>query len=65
MRHITDTSPTPPEPRRLSRAILLGRQMGEYGVHPAILALTRRFLAEPNDGTRLQQFLRIVRGRLA
>lgn len=65
MRHITDSNAMPEESGRFGRGIRLARQSGEAGLHPAIKSLTRRYLVAPDDGARLQQFLRIVRGRLA
>jgi len=65
MRHIIDSNAMPHEAGRFGRGIQLARQSGEAGLHPAVKALARRYLAAPDDGMRLQQFLRIVRGQLA
>lgn len=65
MRHIIDSNVVTDEPGRFGRGIQLARQSGESGLHPAIKSLTRRYIAAPDDGARLRQFLRIVRGRLA
>lgn len=65
MRHITDRNPVPEESGRFGRGIHLSRQSGEAGLHPATKALTRRYIAAPDKGLRLQQFMRIVRGQMA
>ena len=65
MRHIVDRNSLPDESGRFGRGIQLARQSGEAGLHPAIKALTRRYLAAPDRGLRLQQFMRIMRGQLA
>ena len=64
-RHPIDTAKHQVDPHRLARAVAYSRQSGEAGLHPSVKSLTRRYLAMPGDTTRLQQFLRIVRGRLA
>lgn len=60
-RHIIDHASPYHDPFNLPRALAHSRALGDAGLHPAVKALTRRYLSEPNDALRLQAFLRIVR----
>lgn len=64
-RHLIDTAAHQDEPGRFARSVAFARAEGEAGLHPSVKSLTRRYLSTPDDSTRLREFLRIVRGRLA
>jgi len=63
-RHVVDHAQPTQDPAHLERALAMSRKFGDAGLHPTVRALTRRYIAVPNDKTRLTEFLRIVRGRL-
>ena len=64
-RHIADHAEPQRDPARLARALGLALSNGEAGPHPAIISLNRRAKDVPQDATRLAEFLRIDRGRVA
>lgn len=62
-KHLADRR-TPSSDGRLRHFLAVERQMGEDGSHPSSRQLAQR-KAIKNDGRRMQEFLRIERGRTA
>lgn len=62
-RHITDTDHSAPGCARLRQYVAIERENGP--AHPASTLLWRRPVERPAAGRRMQEFLRIARGRMA
>lgn len=62
-RHVADAGHSTPTGARVRQFLTIERQSGD--AHPASRMLWRKPAARPAAGRRMQQFLRIARGKTA